>query len=235
MSDIFQKKLKLIDKNITELNSNTLEIKESLELLKTTTNLLNSANDMIIAQNNTINNETNNFLLGNSIEKYYKELLNRKKQISDLTVKYKDIVKEKKMQLEGESINNSDNETDFLLRKKRPEIDLQFVINKKEKLVNKGQKDLEEIKNDIEQIQENINKQKDDLAQTVKQLDEIKKESESYLIQGEVNPSVISNYSIYIKKMQNDIKLQNEIAQKRKKLKRLTEVDTEKLFKKYDI
>ena len=163
MSDIFQKKLKLIDKNITELNSNTLEIKESLELLKTTTNLLNSANDMIIAQNNTINNETNTFLLGNSIEKYYKELLNRKKQISDFTVKYKDIVKEKKMQLEEESINNSDNETDFLLRKKRPEIDLQFVINKKEKLVNKGQKDLEEIKNDIEQIQENINKQKDDL------------------------------------------------------------------------
>ena len=36
MSDIFQKKLKLIDKNIKELNSNTLGLKESLELLKET-------------------------------------------------------------------------------------------------------------------------------------------------------------------------------------------------------
>ena len=165
MSDIFQKKLKLIDKNIKELNSNTLGLKESLELLKETTNLLNSANNIILSQNNTIDNETNNFLLGNSIEKYYKELLNRKKIISDLTEKYKDMVKEAKLKTEEESISNSDNETDTLLNKNRQQVELIFTMNKNEALINKGQKGLEEIKDNIGEIQNNINQQKNDLEE----------------------------------------------------------------------
>ena len=40
MNDPFQKKIKLIDKNIKQLNSNKLNLKESLKLLKATTNLL---------------------------------------------------------------------------------------------------------------------------------------------------------------------------------------------------
>ena len=58
------------------------------------------------------------------------------------------------------------------------------------------------------------NKQKDDLSQTIALLDEIKTESESYLLEGDTNPTVISNYSSYIRKVQNDIKLQNEIIAK---------------------
>ncbi len=165
MSDIFQKKLKLIDKNIKELNSNTLGLKESLELLKETTNILNSANDIILSQNNTINNETNSFLLGNSIEKYYKELLNRKKIISDLTEKYHDMVKETKLKSEEESISNSDSETGPLLNKNRKEVELIFTMNKNEALINKGQKGLEEIKNNIGEIQNNINQQGNDLEE----------------------------------------------------------------------
>ena len=62
MSDSFQKKIKLIDKNIKDLNSDTLEIKEYLELLTETTNILNSAIILILSKNNNFYDETNNFL-----------------------------------------------------------------------------------------------------------------------------------------------------------------------------
>ena len=165
MSDIFQKKLKLIDKNIKELtsNSDTLGMKESLELLKETTNILNSANNIILSQNNNITNETNNFLLGNRIEKYYQEILNRKNIISDLNQKFNGKVREMKLKMEEESINSSDNETDTLLNKNRQQDNLIFTMNKNEELIRKGQKGLEQIKDDIGEIQNNIIKQQDDL------------------------------------------------------------------------
>ena len=62
------------------------------------------------------------------------------------------------------------------------------------------------------------NKQKDQLNETVKMLYETEQESESYLLKGNIDPSVISNYSGYIKKLQNDIKLQNEILNKTKEV-----------------
>ena len=161
MSEIFKKKLRLIDRNIEELKLDKLNIKQSLELLKTTTNLLNSANDLILSQNNVINNDTNNFLLGNTIEQYYNELLKRKKIISDLNKKYNKIIEDNKF-LFNNDINN-DNEAESLLKKDRPQVKLEFVINKKEKLVDEGQKDLEEIKNNMGEIRENINNQKNEL------------------------------------------------------------------------
>ncbi len=161
MSDSFQKKIKLIDKNIDELNSNTLNDKESLELLKTTTNLLNSASDLILSQNNTISDETNDFLLQNNLEIYYNDLLSRKKIISELTEKYSNIIKERQLSAESESINNSDNESDSLLKK--PQIELRFAMNKKQALIEEGQKGLEEIRDNMGEINENLNKQKEDL------------------------------------------------------------------------
>ena len=161
MSDTFKKKMKLIDKNIDELNSNTLNDKESLELLKTTTNLLNSASDLILSQNNTISDETNDFLLQNNLEIYYNDLLSRKKIISELTEKYSNIIKERQLSAESESINNSDNESDSLLKK--PQIELRFAMNKKQALIEEGQKGLEEIRDNMGEITENLNKQKEDL------------------------------------------------------------------------
>ena len=161
MSDTFKKKIKLIDKNIDELNSNTLNDKESLELLKTTTNLLNSASDLILSQNNTISDETNDFLLQNNFEIYYNDLLSRKKIISELTEKYSNIIKERQLSAESESINNSDNESDSLLKK--PQIELRFTMNKKQALIEEGQKGLEEIRDNMGEINENLNKQKEDL------------------------------------------------------------------------
>ena len=162
MSDTFEKKIKLIDKNIDELNSNTLNEKESLELLKTTTNLLNSANDLILSQNNTINDETNNFLLGNNLERYYNDLLKRKQIISKLTDKYSKIIKEKKISIEIDNINNdNDNESDSLLKK--PQVELRFVMNKNQALIEEGQKGLEEIRDNMGEINNNLNKQKEEL------------------------------------------------------------------------
>ena len=161
MSDTFKKKIKLIDKNIDELNSNTLNDKESLELLKTTTNLLNSASDLILSQNNTISDETNDFLLQNNLEIYYNDLLSRKKIISELTEKYSNIIKERQLSAESEIINNSDNESDSLLKK--PQIELRFAMNKKQALIEEGQKGLEEIRDNMGEINENLNKQKEDL------------------------------------------------------------------------
>ena len=162
MSNTFEKKIKLIDKNIDELNSNTLNEKESLELLKTTTNLLNSANDLILSQNNTINEETNNFLLGNNLERYYNDLLKRKQIISKLTDKYSKIIKEKKISFEIDNINNdNDNESDSLLKK--PQVELRFVMNKNQALIEEGQKGLEEIRDNMGEINNNLNKQKEEL------------------------------------------------------------------------
>ena len=162
MSNTFEKKIKLIDKNIDELNSNTLNEKESLELLKTTTNLLNSANDLILSQNNTINDETNNFLLGNNLERYYNDLLKRKQIISKLTDKYSKIIKEKKISFEIDNINNdNDNESDSLLKK--PQVELRFVMNKNQALIEEGQKGLEEIRDNMGEINNNLNKQKEEL------------------------------------------------------------------------
>ena len=161
MSDTFKKKMKLIDKNIDELNSNTLNDKESLELLKTTTNLLNSASDLILSQNNTISDETNDFLLQNNLEIYYNDLLSRKKIISELTENYSNIIKERQLSAESEIINNSDNESDSLLKK--PQIELRFAMNKKQALIEEGQKGLEEIRDNMGEINENLNKQKEDL------------------------------------------------------------------------
>lgn len=62
------------------------------------------------------------------------------------------------------------------------------------------------------------NKQKNQLNEMIEELNEAKKESEKYLLDGNIDPSVISNYSNYIKKMQNNITLQNEVINKTKEV-----------------
>ena len=164
MSDPFQKKLKLIDKNIKQLNSNTLNLKESLKLLKATTNLLSSANDMILSQHNTISDESNNFLLNGKLEKCYNDLLVRKKIISDLTGKYKYILKIKKSSnsiITEENIDD-DNESSSLLSDENNHnnnIELEFVIDKNETLMKKSNKSLEDIANDMGEIKKNLHGQ----------------------------------------------------------------------------
>ena len=158
MSDQFQKKLKIIDKNIKTLNSNTLSLKESLKLLKTTTNLLSSANDLIISQHNTINDESNVFLINNNLENYYNELLIRKKTIADLTEKYN--LQKNNLQDEEITEEDIDNEKNTLLNKDNNNpIELEFIMDKNEKLVKKGYKDLENIHDNMGSIKNDIYKQ----------------------------------------------------------------------------
>ena len=119
MSDSFQKKIKKIDKNIKKLNSHTLKLKDSLKLLKETTNLLSSANDLILSQHNTISEESNEFLLNSNLEKYYKELVIRKKTISELTQKYHYLFKYRKSKnsIISEENIDEDSESNSLLNK----------------------------------------------------------------------------------------------------------------------
>ena len=62
------------------------------------------------------------------------------------------------------------------------------------------------------------NQQKDKLNKIFEIQNEVKNESENYLLGENVNPSIISNYSGYIKKLQDDIKVQNEILKETKEV-----------------
>ena len=159
MSQSFEKKIKLIDKNIQKLNSNNLNLKEAVLLLKTTTNFLSSAKDLILSQHNTISDDTNEFLVTNNLENYYNELLIRQKQITELTNKYKSIYQSQQNIINEENCDDIDNEKNTLLNKENNPIELGFVIDKNEKLMKRGNKDLEEICNDMTLIKKNINDQ----------------------------------------------------------------------------
>ena len=172
MSKTFEKIIKSIDKNIKKLHSNKLNLQESIILLKTTTNLLSSAKDYILSQHNTICDETNDFLLNSNLEKYYNDLIIRKKTISDLTEKYKTMSKSQNnniLNLEENNIDDIDNEKNTLLNKDNNNIELGFVIDKNEALMKKGNKDLENICNDIKEIKNNIYNQ----GKNVNDLDEL--------------------------------------------------------------
>ena len=167
MNDPFQKKIKLIDKNIKQLNSKKLNLKESLKLLKATTNLLSSANDLLLSQHNTISDETNNFLLNGKLEKYYNDLLIRKKIISDFTGKYKFLLKAQKSSnsIITEENMDDDNESSSLLssdvenNKNNNHVELEFIIDKNETLMKRSNKDLEQIANDMGEIRKNLHGQ----------------------------------------------------------------------------
>ena len=183
----FEIKIKTIDKNIKKLHSNKLNLKESLILLKTTTNLLSSAKDYIISQHNTICEDTNNFLLHTNLEKYYNDLLIRKKTISDLTEKYKLMIKNQNQNENNilnfeENNDDIDNENNTLLNKDNNNIDLRLISDKNELLMQKGNKDLENICNDIKEIKNNIYKQ----GKIVDDLDEITSRNEKKAKSGEI-------------------------------------------------
>ena len=187
MSKIFEKKIKTIDKNIQKLHSNKLNLKESLILLKTTTNLLSSAKDYILSQNNIISDETNDFLLKTNLEKCYNDLIIRRKTISDLTEKYKSILKSKNNNIfnfEGNNLDDIDNEKNSLLNNdnNNNNIELGFVINKNEALMKKGNKDLENIYDDMKEIKKNINNQ----GENVNYLDELTMKNEKKVKSGEI-------------------------------------------------
>ena len=175
MSDSFQKKIKKIDKNITKLNSRKLNLKDSLKLLKETTNLLSSANDLILSQHNTISEESNEFLLNSNLEKYYKELVIRKKTISDITQKYNNLFKYRKSKssIISEENIDEDSENNSLLNKENEDnypIELELVIDKNERLMKKSNKDLEDIANDMGNIKNNLymqGKKLEDLSDSV--------------------------------------------------------------------
>ena len=175
MSDSFQKKIKKIDKNIAKLNSRKLNLKDSLKLLKETTNLLSSANDLILSQHNTISEESNEFLLNSNLEKYYKELVIRKKTISDITQKYNNLFKYRKSKssIISEENIDEDSENNSLLNKENEDnypIELELVIDKNERLMKKSNKDLEDIANDMGNIKNNLymqGKKLEDLSDSV--------------------------------------------------------------------
>ena len=179
MSDNFEKKIKIIDKNIKKLNSNKLNLKESLKLLKTTTNLLSSAKDLILSQHNTINDDSNDFLIKSNLDKYYNDLLIRKKTISDLTEKYKLMIN---TQNNDDNLDDIDNEKNTLLNKENNPVELGFIMDKNETLMKKGNKDLETICNDMAEIKNNIY----DQGKNLNELDDLVIRNEKSAKSGEV-------------------------------------------------
>ena len=183
MSVPFEKKIKLIDKNINKLNSNTLTLKESLNELKSTTNLLASAQELLLSQHKTISDDSNNFLMNKNLEKYYNDLIKRKKAISELTEKYKLMSESQNNANNEENLDDIDNENNSLLNKEKDNNEgLGYIIDKNETLLEKGNKELENICNDVEEIKNNIYNQGKD----VNELEEIVDINEKKTKSGEV-------------------------------------------------
>ena len=179
-SNNFEKKIKLIDKNIKTLHSNKLNKNESIKLLQSTTKLLSSAKDLIIDQHNTISDDTNNFFMNNNLDKYYNDLVIRKKTISDLTEKYKFQFPSKNSVSSEENLDDPDNENNALLNPDNPN-ELGYIYDKTEALMKKGNKDLENIYNDMSEIKKNIYGQ----GKNMSDLDELVVKSEKKAKSGE--------------------------------------------------
>jgi len=62
------------------------------------------------------------------------------------------------------------------------------------------------------------NKQIEKINETITQLNTLKTESENYLKGNNFDPMTISNYAMYINKLQEDIKLQKTISKKTKEV-----------------
>ena len=180
-TNLFQKKIKLIDKNITTLHSNKLNIKESLKLLKSTTNLLSSAKELIISQYNTISDDSNNFLINVNLDKYYNDLVIRKKTISDLTQKYKSQFLSKNSVSSEENLDDPDNENNALLGRDNPN-ELGYMYDNTEALMKKVNKDLDNIYNNMSEIKTNIYRQSKDVSD----LDELVVKSEKKAKSGNI-------------------------------------------------
>jgi hypothetical protein len=180
-NNLFEKKIKLIDKNITTLHSNKLNIKESLKLLKSTTNLLSSAKELIIAQYNTISDDSNNFLIDNNLDKYYNDLVIRKKTISDLTQKYKSQNLSKNSVSSEENLDDPDNESNALLNRDNPN-ELGYMYDNTESLMKKANTDLDNIYNNMTEIKKNISGQSKDVSD----LDELVVKSEKKAKSGNI-------------------------------------------------
>ena len=180
-NNLFEKKIKLIDKNITTLHSNKLNIKESLKLLKSTTNLLSSAKELIIAQYNTISDDSNNFLIDNNLDKYYNDLVIRKKTISDLTQKYKSQNLSKNSVSSEENLDDPDNESNALLNRDNPN-ELGYMYDNTEALMKKANADLDNIYNNMTEIKKNISGQSKDVSD----LDELVVKSEKKAKSGNI-------------------------------------------------
>jgi hypothetical protein len=180
-NNLFEKKIKLIDKNITTLHSNKLNIKESLKLLKSTTNLLSSAKELIIAQYNTISDDSNNFLIDNNLDKYYNDLVIRKKTISDLTQKYKSQNLSKNSVSSEENLDDPDNESNALLNRDNPN-ELGYMYDNTEALMKKANTDLDNIYNNMTEIKKNISGQSKDVSD----LDELVVKSEKKAKSGNI-------------------------------------------------
>jgi hypothetical protein len=180
-NNLFEKKIKLIDKNITTLHSNKLNIKESLKLLKSTTNLLSSAKELIIAQYNTISDDSNNFLIDNNLDKYYNDLVIRKKTISDLTQKYKSQNLSKNSVSSEENLDDPDNESNALLNRDNPN-ELGYMYDNTEALMKKANTDLDNIYNNMSEIKKNISGQSKDVSD----LDELVVKSEKKAKSGNI-------------------------------------------------
>ena len=180
-SNNFEKKIKLIDKNIKTLHSNKLNRNESIKLLQSTTKLLSSAKDLIIDQHNTISDDTNNFFMNNNLDKYYNDLVIRKKTISDLTQKYKSQNLSKNSVSSEENLDDPDNESNALLNRDNPN-ELGYMYDNTEALMKKANTDLDNIYNNMTEIKKNISGQSKDVSD----LDELVVKSEKKAKSGNI-------------------------------------------------
>ena len=180
-SNNFEKKIKLIDKNIKTLHSNKLNKNESIKLLQSTTKLLSSAKDLIIDQHNTISDDTNNFFMNNNLDKYYNDLVIRKKTISDLTQKYKSQNLSKNSVSSEENLDDPDNESNALLNRDNPN-ELGYMYDNTEALMKKANADLDNIYNNMTEIKKNISGQSKDVSD----LDELVVKSEKKAKSGNI-------------------------------------------------
>ncbi len=80
------------------------------------------------------------------------------------------------------------------------------------------QKTLTDDQTKLASILSILNKQTDKLNEMILLSENTSKESEQYLQGDKLDPQVISNYFNYIKRLQNDIKLQREVLNKTKEV-----------------
>lgn len=187
--------LQKIDKNIFNLqkSQNHLlteeeeknELKQGSLLLKETTKLLSTVNTILLKEKTNIeNNNNNNYLTESKIEYYYKEVIQRKKILSEITNKYEKKVKKNlqnknriidvNFDIEGE-IEEFDEE--ILNQGKR--VDLEFITNYNENLLGKSLKNLVNTQNNLQESTKDIYTQGNKLSKISEKVIENEKKAET--------------------------------------------------------
>lgn len=155
LSQDFNELIVRIDSNINYLNIN----KEDNNLLKETNNLLSSASLILIK----MYENSNNYPL-KDLEKKYKILENKKKQISNITNKYH-------FNLLNKVENNRDEEMQTLINHDEQPIDMNYLTNYNESLLYGTLRNLRQINENLKETSIGLNQQGNQLKISSEKMD----------------------------------------------------------------